>query len=55
MAQWKFTIKLERRSIVAPFQAPVRADISHDTNIDRVGTISDCRASIAGLTCSEFR
>jgi len=42
---------LDRR----PFQAPVRADISHDTNIDRVGTISDCRASIAGLTCSEFR
>jgi len=53
--QWKFTIKLKRRSIVAPFQAPVRADIMHDTGIDRVGTVSDCRASLAGLSCSEFR
>ena len=53
--QWKFTIKLKRRSIVAPFQAPVRADIMHDTGIDRVATISDCRASLAGLSCSEFR
>jgi hypothetical protein len=28
--------------------------ITHDTALDRVGTIGDCRASDFGLRCREF-
>jgi parallel beta-helix repeat protein len=52
--QWKFVVKLKRRSIAGPFQGPVRATISHDTGIDRTDDISDCRATNSGLSCREF-
>jgi parallel beta-helix repeat protein len=52
--QWKFVIKLKKRSIPGPFQGPVRATISHDTGIDRTDEIMDCHATNSGLNCREF-
>ena len=52
--QWKFVIKLKKRSITGPFQGPVKATITHDTGIDRTDDISDCRALNSGLNCREF-
>ena len=49
---YKYTITLRRIAIAAPFNAPVSAVLTQGT-IDRAGTISDCQANAAGLSCKE--
>jgi hypothetical protein len=56
--QWKFVIKLKRRTLAGPFEKPVTATVSYGSSyapvasIDLVGVIGDCRATAAGLNCS---
>ena len=52
--QWKFQIKLKRRTLAGPFEAPVTATLSYGASIDRVDQIMDCHATTSGLSCREF-
>jgi hypothetical protein len=51
---WRFSVKFSRQVMAGPFEGPVTVTISHDTGIDRVDSISDCRARNSGLACREF-
>jgi len=39
---WRYVIRMKRLDIDAPFQAPVTADISHHSGVDRRQSISAC-------------
>jgi hypothetical protein len=53
-AVFKYQIRFTRLGIDPPFAGPLTVTITHDTALDRVGTIGDCRASDFGLRCREF-
>jgi hypothetical protein len=53
-AVFKYQIRFTRLGIHPPFAGPLTVTITHDTALDRVGVISDCRASDFGLRCREF-
>ena len=41
-------------AIVAPFRNPIVVTLSYGAGIDRVGSISDCKAGNTTLSCKEF-
>lgn len=50
----RYRVSFQRIAIDAPFAPPVEVTISHDTGVDRIDTMNDCRQSNAGLACREF-
>jgi CSLREA domain-containing protein len=51
LGQWAFTCSLRKLGIAGPFIAPVSVDVMHGLAVDRVGSISLCTSTSAGLTC----
>jgi hypothetical protein len=51
---WRFSIKLKRQSLTAPFQGPVSATLTYDGAIDRTDQVVDCVSSFSQLKCREF-
>src|SRR5262249_53416254 len=53
--QWKMQqVKLKNLAWTGPFEGPVIFTLSYGAGIDRVDTISDCKAAASGLNCREF-
>jgi hypothetical protein len=50
----KFNVRARKTNLSGPFNGPVTVTLTHDTGIDRVDSISDCKASNSGLSCREF-
>jgi hypothetical protein len=47
-------VRARKTNLSGPFNGPVTVTLTHDTGIDRVDSISDCKASNSGLSCREF-
>jgi len=48
---YRFTLTVKRVALIGPFDGPVTATISQDYDIDRTGTIGNCRVGSTKLTC----
>jgi hypothetical protein len=49
--QWAFACSFRGLGILGPFTGPVTVDVMHGLAVDRVGAISLCASTSAGLTC----
>jgi hypothetical protein len=51
---WRYRISINRIGIDAPFSPPLSVTLTHDSVIDRVDGIGDCRQLSSGVNCREF-
>jgi hypothetical protein len=54
VGQWRFTIKMKRQTLTAPFQGPVAMTLTYDGGLERFGTVMDCRISFTQIKCRQF-
>jgi hypothetical protein len=52
--QFRFSFKIKGLDLTKPFFGPVRVVMTHNTDVHRLGLVTDCKLFATGIKCREF-